>query len=226
MKAAIQFVIPDVEKDARMTTQEYTYRRLHKAIINGAIPPGSALTIRGLADYMSLSPTPIREALRRLSSECAIEIQGNRRISIPKMTRGRFEELVQLRVAVETHAAERSLPYVSDNLIDELSKIDAQMDSHLERDNFEQLTYLNYAFHTLLYSANPHQIAMPLIESIWLQLGPFQKQVMAAVKASNVADHHKEMLTALRTRDSAALKGAVESDIRDSIGRTGQESLS
>jgi len=31
---------------------------------------------------------------------------------------------------------------------------------------------LNQRFHTLLYTANPDGTGMPLVESLWLQLGP------------------------------------------------------
>ena len=40
------------------------------------------------------------EALRRLSSENAIRVLGNRRLRVPEMTAGRFEELVQLRITL------------------------------------------------------------------------------------------------------------------------------
>jgi hypothetical protein len=66
-----------------MTTQEYAYLRLRNAVMVGALPPGTGLTFRGLAEQLSLSPTPIREALRRLSSENAIKVLGNRRLRVP-----------------------------------------------------------------------------------------------------------------------------------------------
>ncbi|KIO47727.1 GntR family transcriptional regulator, partial [Nitrosospira sp. NpAV] len=76
------------------------------------------LTMRGLADCLGLSPTPVREAVRRLSSEHAIQIKDNRRMTVPLMTLDRFEELVALRVAIEVHTAKRALPYMSDVIIE------------------------------------------------------------------------------------------------------------
>jgi DNA-binding GntR family transcriptional regulator len=102
--------IPEAFADDEATTQDSVYARLRHAIMVGTIEPGTNLTMRGLADAMGLSPTPIREAVRRLSSENAIEILPNRRLAIPEMTLGRFEELVALPISLETHAAERALP--------------------------------------------------------------------------------------------------------------------
>src|SRR5699024_8428403 len=120
--------IPDIPEIPGATTQEYVYERLRNAIMLGAIKPGTSLTMRGLADRLGLSPTPVREAVRRLSSEHAIQIKDNRRMTVPLMTPSRFEELVALRIAVEIHTAKRALPYVSDIIIERMTEIDARMD--------------------------------------------------------------------------------------------------
>ncbi len=82
------------------TTQEWAYRALRYVIMSGQITPGRALTIRGLAADMDVSAMPIREALRRLTSEGALELKSNRRIMVPKLTPARLAELLELRVIV------------------------------------------------------------------------------------------------------------------------------
>ena len=217
--------IPEIPHDDGLTTQEYVYLRLRYSIMIGAIPPGTNLTMRGLAEAMGLSPTPIREAVRRLSSEHAVEIKQNRRMAIPNMTMGRFEELVALRVSLESHAAERALPYVSDIIVDKMSSIDQCMDQAIKEDNMEKLTILNQEFHRTLYTVNPNQIVMPTIESIWLQLGPFQRQVIKRLKEFYKIDRHKEIIASLHSRDAAALMVATESDIREGVARSGRQLL-
>lgn len=225
MTKTFDLELPEVEVPEGTTTQEYAYLRLRGAIMLGAIPPGTNLTLRGLAAYLDLSPTPVREAIRRLSSEHAVEVLGNRRLAIPQMKAGRFEELILLRIALETHAAERALPYVSDILIEELTHLDMQMDQAIEDQRMEDLTRLNHDFHRHLYGANPNQQVIPLIESLWLQLGPFQRQVVREVKSYYSVDRHKEVLDALTRRDAMALMVGIENDIRDGIVRSGREVL-
>ena len=217
--------IPELAADPSLTTQETTYLRLRNAIMVGAIQPETTLTIRGLADYLGLSPTPIREALRRLGSERAIEMLGNRRISIPVMTIPRLDEIVRLRTVLEQHAALRALPFVSDVLIDRMRALDARMDDDVASGDMDALTIANHDFHRTLYTANPDQAAMPAIESVWLQLGPFQRQAIRAVRDFYLVDRHKEVLAALRLRDPDALSVAIEADIRDGILRAGMEAL-
>ncbi|VAW20920.1 Transcriptional regulator, GntR family [hydrothermal vent metagenome] len=221
MSSKTEFNIPQIAKNPHLTAHEHTYYRLRNALMVGAIKPGSALKIRVVAQYLGVSPTPVREALRRLSSESALEVLGNRRIVVPTMSEGRFEELIMLRVELECLAAKRALPYVSDMLISKMAAIDTRMDQALDESNYDFLTVLNQQFHELLYTANTDQAVMPLIESVWLQLGPFQRQVINVVMNYYRVDRHKEVLAALGQRDEAALLAATKADIVDGIGRAG-----
>ncbi len=221
MDKKTDFEIPQIARNEQLTAHEYTYYRLRNALMVGAIKPGSALKIRVLAQYLGVSPTPVREALRRLSSESALAVLGNRRIVVPTMSEGRFAELINLRVELECLAAKRALPYVSDMLIRKMAAIDTRMDQALEQDQYDLLTVLNQEFHELLYTANPDQAIMPLIQSVWLQLGPFQRQVINVVMDYYRIDRHKEVLGALHKRNEAALCMATKADIVDGIGRAG-----
>lgn len=60
-----------------------------------------------------------------------------------------------------------------------------------------------------------------MIESVWLQLGPFQRQVLVRLNQVPGVDHHKQIINALRARDVEALGEAVKNDIREGISRSG-----
>ena len=208
-----QTPLPPIDRTDAMTGQEYAYRRLRNAVMVGWLPPGASLTIRGVAELLGLSPTPIREALRRLSSENAIEVLGNRRLRVPDMTPARFDDLVALRVAIERHAATRALPHVSDVVIEEMTGIDGRIAEARRSGDLDSVIGLNHAFHRRLYELPPDQATMPLIESIWLQLGPFQRLVREDPEAGGTGDAHGAILSALDARDAEALTAAIAADI-------------
>jgi DNA-binding GntR family transcriptional regulator len=217
--------LPEMPQQAHATSQEYAYNRLRHSLMIGAIAPGRAVTIRGLSEALGLSPTPVREALRRLSSENALAVLENRRIMVPEMTSRRFEELIALRCAIECHAAERAIPYITEVVVDDLARIDARMDDALREGDSEALILLNHRFHKGLYAANPNPVAIPMIESLWLQLGPFHRVAVRHVGDNYPVDRHREILGALRARDPIAISMAIEADIRDGVGRLGREAL-
>lgn len=92
--------------------------------MDGHILPGRALTIRELASLLNVSPMPIREALRQLAAENALDIRENRRIMVPHMTPAKFTELYEARIAIESHAAARALPYIDTERLQALKQLD------------------------------------------------------------------------------------------------------
>ena len=224
MSPQIQFNLPEISGNFS-TSHEAAYHRLRNGLLVGAIKPGTAMGIRALAHYLEISPTPVREALARLSSENALQVLENRRIIVPVMDANRFDEIIVLRIQLECLAAERAFPFVSQMLIEKMATIDTAMDEAVQKKDSDALTVLNHQFHSLLYRANPHQSVMPLIESVWLQLGPFQRQIIDKVLKYYLVDHHKTIVGALWSRDQKALCKAIKADIDEGIGRAGDEVL-
>lgn len=217
--------IPAITLPPGTSDHEGVYQRLRAAIMTGVFAPDTTLTLRGLSDALSCSQTPVREAVRRLSSEHAIEVLENRRMRIPAMTAQKFEEILSLRITVEVHAARRALPYVSDIAIDDMTMLDSRVDAAIASGDQTGVTAYNQAFHRRLYTVNPHQTALPVIESIWLQLGPFQRQVVEQGLKYYVQDRHQQILDALRRRDGPALADAILYDINDGIAISGRRFL-
>ncbi|MCP4490832.1 MAG: GntR family transcriptional regulator [Gammaproteobacteria bacterium] len=206
-----------LEKSPHLRTHQWVYQLLRCNLLCGRIEPGNALTIRGLAELLRVSSMPVREALRRLASEGAVEIKDNRRVIVPIMTEEKFNELCDLRILLETHAAGAALPHINASDINELEQIDSQIDAAVKAGQVEEVSLINHNFHRRLYSTNPHQISVPLIESLWLQLGAFSRIVISKLEQAYLVDRHVEAITALRQGNAYDLCRAIEADIRDGI---------
>ena len=105
------------------TLGDHAYARLRHSILTGRFEPGEKLTIRGLSKQLNISPTPIRESLRRLAAEHAVEIAPNRFVRIPIMKAKELRELRDIRTALEGLATERAVARVDDALIAELKAV-------------------------------------------------------------------------------------------------------
>jgi DNA-binding GntR family transcriptional regulator len=206
-----------IEKSDDLKTHQWVYQLLRNNLLCGRIAPGIPLTIRGLAQILDVSPMPVREALHRLACEGAVEVKNNRRVIVPSMTPEKFRELCDLRILLETHAAEGALPYIQESDIAELEVIDGRIDQAVELNDVDYISLHNQAFHRYLYQVNPHQKSVPLIESLWLQLGPFSRIAISRLEKVYLVDRHIEALEALRQRNLFGLRRAIEADIRDGI---------
>jgi len=198
-----------------VTITEWVYRTLRTSVMNGEILPGRALTIRGLAELLDVSPMPVREAIRQLAAEHALEVNESRRVMVPNMTALKFNELFEARIALEPHAASQALPYITSEHLQTLKDLNRQGDLAIERGELEKVSALNQAFHRLLYTANPNDVCMPLIESLWLQLGPFMRLASSKLEECYLVDRHQEAMDAIEKRDAFALQLAIKADIRE-----------
>jgi DNA-binding GntR family transcriptional regulator len=89
-----------LQKLTGLPNHEVIYRNIRDRVLFGDFVPGQSVTIQGLVDRFEGSITPVREAIRRLIAEGALEFQGNRRISVPRLDENRFSELEYARVAI------------------------------------------------------------------------------------------------------------------------------
>ena len=204
---------------------QWVFGALRAAIMTGHFPPGQAVTIRGLAERMGVGVMPVREALRRLVAERALDLLDNRRVRVPGMTPDRFEELLAARVALETEAAVRALPLLDAARLSHLRGIDEAINRAAADGAPDRMVEQNFHFHLTLYTARPDSVFVPLIESIWLQTGPFMKAALEDLPSHYPVDRHAEALAAIEAKQPAALRLAIEADIRDGIGHLGRAGL-
>ncbi len=215
MPTEINFI--PAPRPPEQSLQEWVYQSLRHALICGQIDPGRALTIRGLAQTLAVSPMPVREALHRLACERAVEVKDNRRVIVPQMTAPKLQALFELRIVLETHAACAALPYLRAEDIAALEALDAAVDAAVTSGDIERVTLTNQAFHRYLYAVPPAQVVLPPIESVWLQLGPFVRVALRKLKVVYRIDRHQEAIAALRQHNAFALQRAIEADIRDGM---------
>ena len=109
---------------------ETVYRQLRESILFGELAPGQPVTIQGIADMLGAGMTPVREAIRRLTAEGALEFQGNRRVCVPQLTAGNVSELIFARQSIEPQLAMRATERATDpdllRLDDDLSAFHAR----------------------------------------------------------------------------------------------------
>jgi DNA-binding GntR family transcriptional regulator len=190
------------------------YAALRAAIMTGRVVPGRGVTLRGLAAELGTSPMPVREAIRRLSAERALEVRANRRVYVPTMTRERCEDIRAARLLLEPVLAERALAGIDARRLSAIRAEDDAVGAALAAGDVETYMAANRTFHFLIYDAMPAPVMRPLVESLWLQFGPFMRIVHARLGPSVAVDHHEEAIAAIAAGEADALKRAIADDIR------------
>lgn len=195
------------------------YRGLRDFLMAGQLQPGQKLTLRELAAALDVSPMPVREAVRRLATEGALEMLPNRRIRVPVMTKARFREVLRIRIALEGMAVEEAARRMSS---EDLGRLEAQnlifaAEMGRRQADGARLFRLNKDIHFIMYEAAAMPVLLATIESLWLQIGPLlhlSLRMRANSRDRNPApDWHTRMILALRHRDAAAARRALVGDL-------------
>jgi DNA-binding GntR family transcriptional regulator len=204
-------------QDPASPVHDRIYAALRSAIMTGRVVPGRGVTLRGLAAELGTSPMPVREAIRRLAAERALEVRANRRVYVPNLTQDRFEEILTARLLLEPAAAERALASIDAARLDAIRDQDTAVERAIQAGDVEAYMAANRAFHFLIYDALPSPVIRPLIESLWLQFGPFMRTVYGRLGTANLVDHHVRAIAAIEANDAAALRQAIADDIREGM---------
>ncbi|MEM7178532.1 MAG: GntR family transcriptional regulator [Pseudomonadota bacterium] len=199
--------------DEALPTHESVYRTLRRAILHGEMPPGNALTLRGIAEQLSVSMTPAREAVRRLVAERALEMTPSGRILVPEPDAARLDELFQARLLLEPELARRAGGAANPALAQALAAIDARIDDSLKSGDAPGYIRENTDFHTVLYQAAGAPALMALVESVWLQTAPMMRRVYGRLGTQGLVDYHEAAIEALTAGDAEALARAIHDDV-------------
>lgn len=208
---------PTEENDPHLAVslREQVYDDLRYRLITGKIAPGVGISTRGLAQQMGVSQMPVRDALSRIATEGAVQIRSKRAVVVPPMTVGRFKEIMALRLVLEPMVAAEAMPHITPERLRQIRAADAETDEALRDGDVNGYMESNFRFHSLIYSAAPMPVANRIIESLWMQFGPFMRVVYGRYGTANMVDKHKAAAEAIAANDKAALHAAIKADIGD-----------
>jgi DNA-binding GntR family transcriptional regulator len=206
-----------MKADATPTKRLDVEATLRARLISGLMQPADKLSTRKLAQELGVSAMPVRDALARLAAEGALEIQKKKKAIIPAMTRGRFEEIQLARELLEPEAAVRSLGQLTRTTINRMKRFDADIEAAMREKNVDRYMQANAGFHFALYRACAQPVILRLIETLWLQTGPYQGYVLAQWGVHHLKDQHERALEAIEKREAKSLKNAIRQDIRDGM---------
>jgi len=199
----------------KIPSHEQTYGRVRDMVLFGALAPGQAVTIQGLCETLGAGMTPVREAIRRLSAEGALVVQGNRRVSVPRLAPAELDEIAHARLAVEPRLAELAAPQLDAAARARLAAIDTALDAAIRAGDVPAYLRENHRFHFALYEAAGAEVLTRLARMLWLRIAPSLRVVCAG--ASGMPDRHRDALAALEARDADRLAEAIRADIAEGM---------
>ncbi|MBU0643334.1 MAG: GntR family transcriptional regulator [Alphaproteobacteria bacterium] len=190
-----------------------TYRGIRDLILSGDLVPGQPVTIQGLIDQLGSGMTPVREAIRRLTSEGALIFHGNRRVTVPVLTLAQVDELILARCSLEPELARRAAMCISAEDITALEEIDEAIDESMRAGDTRGYMIHNHRFHMALYAPAQAEVIGPIVDALWLRSAPALRVMCTRFGTQNLPDMHMAAIAALRVRDADAAAEAIRADV-------------
>ena len=173
------------------------------------------MTIQNLAEAFGVSAMPVREAMKRLTAANALTVVSGRTIGIAPLSLERLTDLRNVRIEIEGAAISWAAKNANSGRVGRLEGILEDMDSAVKAGNSKQFLRANRAFHFGIYEMADSPTLVAIIESLWLQIGPYLSLLRESGNYVSANLHHKDMFMAIQGRDAKKALRAIKGDIND-----------
>lgn len=201
---------------------EDVYEAIYSQLMALKISPGARITVDSLVKEFNVSHTPIREALGRLEGEGLVVKQhliGYR--AAPQITRERFDQLYELRLLLEPHAAGKAAAAMDAQKLAVLREAAGVM-THGD-DTDERLRYSSFArqdglFHDSIMAFAGNGLIQETLAFQHTHFHIFRLMFHRRV-TEEALDEHKALLDAFAAGDAKAAAAAMRTHIERSRDR-------
>ena len=184
---------------------EQAYQAIREGIATGVFRAGERVTERSLATRLSVSATPVREALRRLEQEGLIDRVSARQLRVVDHSSGTLRELLLIGAVLRAMEARFATHKITDEALDRMAALAEGLAGGREMDIPARMRVAREFDREIEHAAdNPMLRSMILslsiigqerraryAESLWLHPEVGQRRVQG----------HRDILAALRSRD-------------------------
>ena len=181
--------------------------RLREDIISKKIEAGSRITIKEISERYGTSNT--------LEGEKLLEINAYKGATVLCIDETFVREIYGLLRALECLIYESALPYIDDELIDELKAVNEEIGLIAAGQTLSTgYIDLNTKFHGLIMSRGGNSKAIELYRYYHMLIRALRKSYMPSiVRVQAVYGEHEELIAALEKKDALAIKAAVDKHV-------------
>jgi DNA-binding GntR family transcriptional regulator len=212
---------PSAKLTTSPTLADQAYVLLRRQIAEGELSAGQRVTERGLATQLGVSPTPVREAIRRLEHERLLERLDGRSLTVAQPSVHRLYELNLIEAALSGVAARLAAESATDRELAAIRDVHERASRSLPsaqtvEDGIEVLRLARQT-HQLVYEAshNPQLIDMIATAGAfdWRIRVESVRRLGATYPSKAGLAHHSSIVAALEARDSSLAESLMHDHV-------------
>ena len=211
------------------TKNDYAYAELRTRILTGELEAGSVIPQARLAQELGVSTTPLREAIRRLSSEGLIQLEAHRDARVTDVSAAEARHLYEVRESVDPLAAALAAERRTDADLALISQSLERLNPIRDASNLEALM-AHREFHRAVYRASGNPILVDILEKLWDKADRYRLIGLraggdTADDSERVAAEHRAIRDAVAEGEPEAAAEVMRAHIRRSLGRRAIDAL-
>jgi DNA-binding GntR family transcriptional regulator len=190
----------DATTSRRITAVDLVRDALRAAILRGDLPGGSRLVQTEIAAQLKVSTTPVREAMRDLSSEGLITLDSHRIGTVRKPDWDEMVEIVEIRRSLEAFAVSRAMANITGA---QLEQARALADDLSREEDIGSWVQKNSQFHSIFHQATQTKRLSAMLQALEEAGGVFvaQAQRLHPEIRRRAIDDHFALLDAYAAKD-------------------------
>lgn len=192
------------------TKREFAAEAIRNAIENGFYQPGEVVSQRRLMEDLSLSVTPIREAIIHLAATGLVERHSHHSIKVKDVDAVRLSDIYRVRRMLELDAVRLSFKNIRKPTIDELKRINGQLKQLIRTPELEKINSLDRQFHYVVFSQANSEALTSCIEFIKSSFSFYGLWSQKGRLAQSVSEHAQF----IENLEAGDVKGCVEAHRR------------
>lgn len=192
------------------------YSVIKTKILQGEFELGSRIREDVLANQISISRTPVREAINRLVADGIIIKKPQRGLYLINPQPLQIAEHIDIRISLETLAVEKCIERLNDEGIALLDQSLAAFEQALEQRDYAACNEIDSEFHLLITKLSHNNRLERLLDefSIFFQLiRREEKKVNPEQKNRTTLIEHQQIVDAIKNKDIFQAQTAIKNNI-------------
>jgi DNA-binding GntR family transcriptional regulator len=194
-----------------MTKSELALQAIRELILGGKLAPGQKLVVDDLSRDLSMSRTPIREALRTLAADGLVEYRPHLGTTVSERSASEIDDAYGVRLLLEPHAAGLAATRMTaeqSEEIEQLHRIFVESAASAPGEAADN----NAQWHWALYRAAGSSALYESILKFW-SLTPWRTAWVATGRVEQIIGEHERVMAPLRRRDPKATEEAMRAHL-------------
>jgi len=175
---------------------------LRDMIIAGKLKEGDKIKEQALCSLMGTSRTPLREAIRVLSSEGLIELIPNHGAYVSKPTFVEIKEMFDVMTVLEGVCARTAAEKMNDKALSTLEKLHEKLEEKCDQRDQKGYIRYNNQYHSFVQELAGNRILNQIVNGLRQKILLYRYQSLSLPgRFEGSIQEHRELLEAFRRRD-------------------------